>query len=186
MIQKFGVCILCNDKRPLNSRGECPDCIYKKNHGGMGRFQISLTKVRYQKIPEQYVIPKRKKVKKNGLMKNERLEKRRGIIDKDEETYEAVFNLFPNECEECGASLPDEFRDENGMVSYRIQYSHILGKGAFPEFRHEPRNFNRLCGVHHHKWEFGERSEMCIFLKNQETIKSLINEKNERKEQGVS
>lgn len=91
------------------------------------------------------------------------------MIEKDEVTYEEVFTNNPHECEECGESLPDQFRDEDGKVIARWQYSHIVGKGRVPSLRHLITNFNRLCLKCHHTWDFGtqaEREGMKIWKKN--------------------
>src|SRR5690554_4983817 len=76
-------------------------------------------------------------------------------IDEDEEIYERVFNALPCKCEECGAPLPEDFRDENGKVIARYQYSHIIPKSIAAELRHSVENFNRLCLIHHIQWENG-------------------------------
>ena len=74
-----------------------------------------------------------------------------------------------NVCEECRVYLP----------SYKSNYiSHILSRGAFPEFAHRPENHNILCsglGYRdcHGKWETGDKSSMAIFEKNQKTIEAL-------------
>lgn len=105
-------------------------------------------------------------------------QKRAQTLTKDEETYYVVFYSKPCVCEECGRALPETFYDENGKIVCRGQYSHILSKGAYPEFRHVVINFNRLCPVPcHDRWEFGDRENMKIYKPNQIIISSLLNER---------
>ena len=185
MIQKLGDCKgECERTNvPINSKGLCSECQYLKTHGKTRQETYSERRSEKEKIKPKQIHSltrnalrtpkKRKKTASSILMKNERLEKRREQIRKDEETYEQVFNSRPHECEECGRGLPDVFRDENGMVVARWQYSHILGKGAFPEFRNDPRNINLLCLDDHQMWEWGKREEMKIYDKNQLIIQEL-------------
>jgi hypothetical protein len=185
MIQKFGDCKgECERTNvPINSKGLCSECQYLKTHGKTRQETYSERRSEKEKIKPKQIHSltrnalrtpkKRKKTASSILMKNERLEKRREQIRKDEETYEQVFNSRPHECEECGRGLPDIFRDENGMVVARWQYSHIWGKGAFPEYRNNPKNLNRLCLEDHQIWEFGKREEMKIYDKNQLIIQEL-------------
>ena len=56
--------------------------------------------------------------------------------------------------------------------------SHILTRGAHPDMAVDPRNINILCLEMHNKWEFGNRSEMRIFAKNQRIIEILKREYN--------
>lgn len=89
-------------------------------------------------------------------------------VSLDEELYELIFNTHPHECEECGISLPSDFRDDKGKVLARWQYSHILPKSTYPELRHNPLNMNRLCLNHHEKWENGDKKSMSIWKGNVE------------------
>jgi 5-methylcytosine-specific restriction endonuclease McrA len=92
----------------------------------------------------------------------------------DEQTYQLVFERTEHRCEECGARLPDRFRDDDGKVICRFQYSHILTKSSHPELRHNPKNFNRLCMSCHGKWEFGDRDKMRIYESNKIIIQQLL------------
>lgn len=84
-------------------------------------------------------------------------------IDLDEKFYLECFNNSNHECEECGAPLPTEFRDEKGKVTARWRYSHILPKSVYPEFRHDTRNINHLCLIHHIQWDHGDKTTMKIY-----------------------
>lgn len=98
------------------------------------------------------------------------------VKEKDKATYFEVFNSKPNECEECQCELSDLFEIDGKVVDV-WQYSHILGKKAYPEFRNNKLNFNRLCLQHHQQWEFGNRQSMKIYETNQATINQLINDR---------
>ena len=159
---------IVNRKRML-----CDDCNYFRMHG-----MTRLDAFKHKESQKQYKLPVKKKtaVKTNV--------KRSETLLKDRETYRKVFSSKPNECEECGTQLPDVFEDEKGSIAYVVQYSHILGKAAYPEFRHDPRNFNRLCFNCHRKYEDGDsRETMKIFANNQVIIQTLFNERNERSSQ---
>jgi 5-methylcytosine-specific restriction endonuclease McrA len=92
---------------------------------------------------------------------------------KDEEVYEQLFTknrkLFGFiVCEECLTPITKRFRDEKGKITCRFAFSHILSKGAFPEFRHNLDNFNILCMDCHNRWEFRDKKNMKIYAKNKE------------------
>lgn len=188
MIQKFGDCKgQCGrTNTPINSKGFCSDCQYIQIHGrSKQEVYLERSKKRQKDKLIKYTSIQRKPLKKpktrpktkvNNQLKDERLEKRREQINKDEETYEHVFNSKPHKCEECGEQLNDEFRDEEGQVVARWQYSHIITKKSEPRLRNNPKNFNRLCFLDHQKWEFGNRTEMKIYDKNQQIIEELRKE----------
>jgi hypothetical protein len=178
MIQKLGGCKgECGRTNvPVNAKGLCSECQYLKTHGKTRQETYSERRIEKDKLkPKQtysYTLitlkssKKRKKTVSSILLKNEKLEKRREQIRKDEETYEQVFNSRPHECEECGRELPDVFRDENEMVIARWQYSHILGKGSHGEYRNCFWNFQRLCLQCHQIYEFGDRYNMKTYQKS--------------------
>lgn len=86
----------------------------------------------------------------------------------DEELYERVFNKCKvHECEECGNKLNEEFRNEDGKINLRSRYSHIIPKSIAPEIRHDDDNINNLCISCHQHWDFGDRTKMLIYDKNQ-------------------
>jgi hypothetical protein len=128
----------------------CQPCNYERLHG-----------------VEQYKVPKQEAIKPS--------KKRKSVLDADRETYRIVFETHPNQCEECNCKLPDTFEDENGRINAIFQYSHIATKKAFPEFRNNPKNFNRLCLKCHTQWETGNRKEMNIYEGNMKIIEELKN-----------
>lgn len=195
MIQKRGDCQgECKRTNiPINSKGFCSDCQYMQTHGrSKQEVYLERSKEKQKDKPIKYTSIQRKPLKTskkrpkilvNGLLKDERLEKRREQIRKDEETYEQVFNSNPPLCEECllngiKTKLNTAFRDEENQVIARWQYSHIVTKQSEPRFRNNPKNFNRLCLQHHQDWEFGDRTKMRIYESNQKIIEQLRQELN--------
>jgi hypothetical protein len=190
MIQKRGDCKgECNrTNTPINSKGFCSDCQYMQIHGKSRQEVYSERRrekekdkpIKYTSIQRKPLkTPKKRlKTKVNDQLKDERLEKRREQIRRDEETYEQVFNSKPHKCEECGEQLNDEFRDEEGQIVARWQYSHIITKKSEPRLRNNPKNFNRLCFLDHQKWEFEDRTTMRIYKPNQKIIEQLRQELN--------
>jgi len=148
---KFEVCKKCNLKKPIaNSRGICVDCVYKKNHNGKSREQIS-----------------------KGRSKKKDNSKTTDMILKDEVFYELCFLEKRQVCEECGKKLPNIFKDENNKVVARHRYSHILPKSTHPKLRHNIDNINILCFDCHYKWEFGNRKSMNLYESNLKLIDKL-------------
>jgi len=89
----------------------------------------------------------------------------------DEMFYEECFNSCTNHsCEECGESLPTEFRGDDGKVLYRARYSHIIAKSIAPELRYDINNVNHLCFKCHQLWEFETRKDMKIYKTNKERL----------------
>lgn len=179
---KLGICKKCGKEGQVNSRQLCSDCVFKESHGGESRIEVYSKRREIKRFNEVkikvngiYDYQKKPRKKRLNLLKKEKLDKRKEILRKDEETYEAVFNSRPNKCEECGAWLPPMFRDDEGHIVARHQYSHIISKGADGEFRHNSKNFNRLCQLHHYIWEFGDRKSMKIYEGNQIIIQQLHN-----------
>jgi len=136
----------------------CSECIYMENHMGKTRFEIAIEKQKNKPIKKYYIG---KSIKRDG------------VLGRDRKAYEYWFNTLPNKCLECEEMLPNEFLDENGNILLISQYSHILGKGAYPEFRHHKLNCNRLCFNCHQTWDFGDKENMKIFSTNQEIIKKI-------------
>lgn len=157
----------------MNSRFECPDCVFKKNHGGKSRQQVYADRQKEKAVEKGF-----ERVQKKNKLKPKNVDQ----IALDEKTYEQVFLDKPNWCEECElrgikTMLSPRFRNEKGAVIAKWQYSHILTKAAYPEFRNDRRNFNRLCFHHHQVWEFGDRETMMITPLNQKIIDELLSER---------
>lgn len=87
-------------------------------------------------------------------------------LERDERFYEECFNLSNHKCEECGAPLPDQFRDEDGRIIARFRYSHVIPKSIAPELRWKIKNINHLCAECHTEWEHGDKINMKIFTEN--------------------
>lgn len=156
----------------------CDDCNYIRIHG---ESRISAVIRKELAKVKTYITPVRKPVKttKNKVKHTDKLitlDKRKETLKKDRETYKLVFISKPNCCEECGIGLPDFFETLDGSIADISQYSHILSKGAWPQFRHNPENFNRLCPIHHSQWETGDRKSMKIYEGNMKIIDKLLNE----------
>ena len=147
--KKYGLCQECNHKRlhPEKSDKDNTDTFVQKKYYPLKRTKIVSTAKTKQK--------------------------RKTMKELDFATYFAVFASKPHKCEECGKSLPSVFKDREGNINAIFQFSHILTKSAFPEFRHDQRNFNRLCFEHHQQWEFGERKTMKIYESNQLIIEQI-------------
>jgi hypothetical protein len=178
--KKMG-CKKCGSEYVVNkTHNLCDDCNYIRIHG-KSRFEVAMEK-RISNVAKKFSIPaahriilvktplKRQSKRIQPVNKDRAVERRKH----DEITYFEVFSNKLNECEECGATLPEEFHDEEGNINCIGQYSHILSKGAHPEFRNNAKNFNRLCPYPcHNKWEFGDRESMKIFKKNLITVMEL-------------
>ena len=181
MVKSYkGICKQCNkDKWIQNSREICSDCVYMNNNGGKTRFEVAREKesVKPRKVYRIKRTPlKRKKtsLKRSPVRSTQRTRERRAeTLRKDRELYLYIFNTKPNECEECGAMLPDVFESEGGNIIYINQFSHILSKGSSPELRHNKLNINRLCLTHHDMWEFGDKENMKIYKGNQVLIEKM-------------
>lgn len=162
----FDICSACGNKRPIVNKkyNLCDSCNYLRINGK--------TKEQVQTIKRKQI---KKKVKPLRSSKTTQI-KRKNLLQKDREVYLQVFNNKPNQCEECGVYLPDEFEDENGRINYIAQYSHIITKGSSPEHRHNPENFNRLCFDCHQAWEFAtkeQKQKMKIYKNNLKIINKL-------------
>jgi 5-methylcytosine-specific restriction endonuclease McrA len=155
--KKNKVCRKCGSKYVANKHFMlCKKCNNERLHGS-----------EYGKKPENYFI------------KSDKIEKTVEKIKADEDFYEEVFNSSKDHrCENCRKQLNAEFRDDEGRVTCRWRYSHILPKSLYPEYRHSLLNMNNLCLDCHNKWEHlrgEERQKMLIFVKNRENILKLTN-----------
>lgn len=161
----------------------CNECNHIRLHGESTYQTIFNKKTTETHISIDYKekCVKTHKKRINHSISKRTKEKRQEVLKKDQETYLKVFSENQDFCEECGHPLPAEFWNEEGNINCIGQYSHILSKKAYPEFRHDHRNFNRLCpSPCHDRWEFRDKENMNIYKKNQETIQILFDERNER------
>ncbi len=78
--------------------------------------------------------------------------------------YKFCYAISNKICEECGIELP-YYSAKN--------VSHILSRGAHIAISLDPRNFNLLTYQNHQRWESGDRQNMKIYNKNQETMQML-------------
>lgn len=171
-------CKECGSICVVNKKYElCDDCNFVRLHG-VTRFVSELRKAKDIVREESKSGRAKKKRVDHSISKRTHI-RRAEQVQKDQSTYLEVFLKSPNECEECGAPLPNEFRDENGSINCIGQYSHILSKSAYPEFRNDIRNFNRLCpNPCHDRWEFHDKENMNIYKNNQIIIQQLLDERN--------
>ena len=84
--------------------------------------------------------------------------------NQDKIFYQNIWDKSKHICEECGTYL------QTFNPSF---ISHILSKGAFPQLRYDERNINILCFKHHEQWEFWNKKEMRIWIKNKIIIEKL-------------
>jgi hypothetical protein len=173
MACKCGSNFIVNKKYNL-----CSNCNYERLHEGKSRLEVIIEKNENKEcVFKRYKHKKAKGDITIQLKKDKQLKR----FKTDEKTYFEVFSTKPHECQECHYPLPDEFYDEKGNINYIVQYSHILGKAAFSQFRNKLKNFNRLCGIHHDQWEFGDKESMQIYEDNQIIIQELFDEFNQEK-----
>lgn len=162
------ICLCCGrEKKIVNSFFqmclECNSARLKENKPEKVKEPVNKIKVPKSGLFTAFTG---KSKKSESLFTKSKPNKTKGNIDLDEEFYEKCFNLSDHICEECDASLPDVFRDENGKVIARWRYSHIIPKSIAPNLRHFIKNINHLCLICHEKWENGDKSNMKIFAKN--------------------
>lgn len=172
----------CGNKYVVNkTHNLCGSCNYKRLNGGKARFEVAREK-ESTKVRKAYQIKrtslKRKKtsLKRSPVRSTQRTkEKRAEMLRKDREVYLKVFNSKDNCCEECGVILSDRFEDDEGNIIDIFRFSHILGKAAYPEFRHNKLNMNLLCLKCHQIWEFSSKEKMKIYKGNQILIEKMRN-----------
>lgn len=156
-------CSECNKKKEIVNKhfGLCFECNNIRLHGNpFGKVYENSFKPPKRSKP---IKSTRKSIGGSQASKNRIGE----AIRLDEEVYEKVFTNKDHMCEECGCELPDHFRDEDGKVIARYQYSHIVPKSiATKEMRRDVCNFNRLCLSCHSEWENGDKESMNIFKEN--------------------
>lgn len=96
--------------------------------------------------------------------------KRGGVLKKDRAFYLKVFSSKPCFCEECDLPLPKDFEDDDGNIIAIWQYSHVLPKSRFQEYRHKDWNMRKLCFKHHQVWDFGDKTEMKLYKIDKEIV----------------
>lgn len=147
------------------------------------KFNYSAKPTPYTGKPRQKQPLKRTPIKQPGKRKpiaqrsnsTHAKEVRRG----DAEFYQRALTqakLKPY-CEECNIYLPPQDMS-------RINISHILTKGAFPEHRNNDMNYNVLCIEHHTQWETGDRVTMRINEPNKIKSSLIIQQYNEASKAG--
>ena len=169
----------CGSKYIVNkTHNLCDGCNFKRLNNGKTRFEVAREKEstkprKVYRIERKPLKRKKTSLKRSPVRSTQRTkEKRAEVLRKDRELYLYIFNTKPNECEECGAMLPDIFEDEYGIVAI-YQYSHILSKGHEPKLRHCKLNVQKLCLQCHNHWEFGDKESMKICEKNQVLIEKM-------------
>ncbi len=73
------------------------------------------------------------------------------LSENDIEFFKGIWETRPHYSEVSGIFLGDEFN-----VCF---FSHILVKGAFPKFRHNPHNIVLMSFNEHQEWEFTDRKD---------------------------
>jgi len=165
-------CIECGDPYVINKHFKlCRRCNNLRLYGNeFGKVYEYIPK------PKKLIKTKYTPQKSKGFIQPSKKgsERRDRMIQKDEDLYEKVFNSKPHFCEECGLPLSDQFRDEDGRVIARWQYSHVIPKSIAPQLRHKVENINRLCLKHHEMWENGDKQSMKIYEKNAKNFPSYF------------
>lgn len=158
-------CSKCKSKYVTNKWFQlCSRCNNRRLHGNeFGK----ITKYKETKIkPLKTSINKR--IIDKGVINKKTKEKKVGRnLEADELLYERAFNASNHICEECDTNLPTDFRCDDGNIIARYRYSHIIPKSIAPELRHDDDNINHLCMTCHRNWDFGDKTEMSIYSKNQ-------------------
>jgi len=160
----FGLCYGCNNIRLHGSKYGKP--IKHTSHKEKVKQESPLWALKAQDKPNRIV---------HLVQGGRNMGKSLAIYILDEQFYEEVFNQSNHICEECGEQLPIEFRDSEGKIIARFRYSHIIAKSIAPELRHDLRNMNDLCFLCHQKWDFGEKTKMKIYKKNQKIFPQYLN-----------
>lgn len=102
--------------------------------------------------------------------------KRAKTFKDDDVFFKGVWEHRSHRCEECGQGLGD--------IMSRYFMAHILSKGSYPAFRHDPRNIVILCPDHHNqldgKFEGKTKDDMRIAEGLEEIREELKQEYHER------
>lgn len=108
---------------------------------------------RHKDVPKQFGNPKPEKILK---VKKKYVYKRKPTGEK--ELFLSIWNTRKHFCTNCGVSLGKEPK-----VGY---FSHIKGKGAYPELRLEESNISLLCLICHQAYDQGTREQFNKRAKN--------------------
>ena len=173
-------CKKCGENRFIENKhfflcGNCNKDRLRVNKDSNSLLRYIDTKNKKQTL--KTVVLKKKEPSKKYLfspLSTKRKNTKEKILD-DENFYLECFNLSDHRCEECNASLPEEFSDSSGKVIARWRYSHIVPKSIAPELRHNTENINHLCLECHGKWENGNKAEMSIFESNFKRFPNYLN-----------
>lgn len=115
---------------------KCPGCgCFLK---GGNKCDLCGYQIRPEEKKETYRIPKKSK-------------KRQAVIDSDIEFFKEIWEEREHYCEVTGEFLGNEFN-----VCF---FSHTLGKGAYPRFRHYKKNIRLVTPYVHSLWEFSDRKD---------------------------
>lgn len=152
-------CKECGSPYIVNKKYQlCDECNFKRLHDGRSKREV------YSQRQKRVLVKPIKPVSK----------KRTLVCKVDDKIYEEIWREKEHICENCGKELGEEKKS--------LYFSHILSKGAYPEFRHRKENFNLLCFECHRKWEDGteeSRSKMKVYLYNKKVEEELKKERNE-------
>ena len=131
-----GICNECKKPKWINnSKGICPGCVYKKNHGGRSAQEVQMDK---QKAKERVFKSQKIKIKKPTG---------------EYELFLEIWGEREHRCENCKGWLSENV-SRRSFVKY---FSHQKSKGAYPELRLEKSNIELNCHTCHDLWEFGDR-----------------------------
>tara|TARA_R110002050_G_scaffold276317_4_gene421531 strand:- start:1223 stop:1738 length:516 start_codon:yes stop_codon:yes gene_type:complete len=158
-------CKKCGSKYVVNKWFNlCSKCNNIRLHGS--KYGKAIVHKQNEKKPLKTALKKRV-VDKGALNKKPKQKKVNKNLLLDELLYKRVFEKSDHKCEECGVDLPTNFRNDDGFIEARYRYSHIIPKSIAPELRHNDDNINNLCIKCHHEWDFGIKTKMKIYIKNQ-------------------
>lgn len=164
-------CVECGSKYVSNKWFKlCQGCNNKRIHGNEFGKPIE-----YKEKKKESLKPPLKRVVDKGIAPKKRKEKKVNInLINDELLYKRVFDSSNHKCEECSKKLPTNFRNDEGKIEARFRYSHIIPKSIAPELRHKDDNINNLCIECHHEWDFGNKTKMGIYSKNQKKYPNYL------------
>jgi hypothetical protein len=152
----------------------CADCNNMRLHGSKFGKQYNSTKVERKPLRTNVRRLKSDSNRMNHVIVGAKPKTTKQKISEDEAFYEQCFNLSDHQCEECGCNLPTDFRDEDGRVTARWRYSHIIPKSIAPNLRHDINNINHLCITDHQEWENGDRESMKIYKNNKKAFPNFF------------